>query len=104
VLDALESDGLLAVSGDHDDRYLPAKALETLELTEVLAAVRTGEETALLNAERLPSEPSVDALGQRIEAAVAGVLGTFTLRDLVQGRVPVDAAAADPVASDDPVA
>lgn len=100
VLDALESDGLLAVSGDRDDRYLPAKALETLALTEVLASVRTGEETALLNAERLPAEPSVDALGERIDAAVAGVLGTFTLRDLVQGRMPADPPAADAAASD----
>lgn len=96
VLDTLEAEGVLAVSGDHDDRYLPAKALETLELTEILDAVRTGEETTLLNVGRLPAEPAVDSIAAQVDAAVAGVLGQITIRDLVHGEAEPAEPCAEP--------
>ncbi|MDX1501988.1 MAG: YhjD/YihY/BrkB family envelope integrity protein [Thermoanaerobaculia bacterium] len=83
TLDALESAGLLAVTGEEDDRYLPARALEKISVSDILEAVRAADEGPLSSPSRMPAEESVDALERRIEEAVHQAVGEATLRDLV---------------------
>jgi membrane protein len=85
VLLALETRELILRTGDETLAYVPARAPETLSIRELLHAVRTAEEDAYLNLERLPSDPGVEGVLRDVEGAVASALDDRTLRDLVLG-------------------
>ena len=82
VLQALEKGGLLIRTGGDPPSYLPARPLETTEVKDVLDAVRAAEEQAHLNLQRLPAEPAVEQLLERLERITAEVLGGHTLKEL----------------------
>jgi DNA-binding IscR family transcriptional regulator len=76
VVEALRRKGLIVASGDDPPVYLPACALEAIELRDILAAVREeGEISGQLPAVR-------DIMG-RISAAIGQTLQGQTLKDLV---------------------
>ena len=76
VVEALRRKGLIVASGDDPPVYLPACALEAIELQDILAAVREeGEISGQLPAVR-------DIMG-RISAAIGQTLQGQTLKDLV---------------------
>ena len=65
------------------DAVLPVHDIETMRLTELLAAVRQSGESRFLNARQLPSIVPVDELLERLEAMPERVLDTRSLKDLV---------------------
>jgi membrane protein len=85
VLLALENRQVLLRTGEESLGYVPARALETLRVKDLLQAIRTAEEDAYLNLERLPSDPRVEGVLRDVEGAVASALDDRTLRDLVLG-------------------
>ncbi len=93
VLGPLVAQSLLTVTGDDPPAFVPARALETVAIKEMLHAVRTAEEDPYVSLRRLPAEESVDRLVQAVEAAIDQALDGRTLKDLA---VPPTAAAAAP--------
>ncbi|MDP1707555.1 MAG: YhjD/YihY/BrkB family envelope integrity protein [Gammaproteobacteria bacterium] len=82
LLTALTRRGLLTETAQVPPCYLPARALETVTLRELLETVRSsGEETQLVT-DGLPHEPAVDAVIARIDTAIDDALGKQTLREL----------------------
>lgn len=86
ILAALKRRGLLTETADDPPCLLPARALETITVRELLEAVRSSGEEARLMADSLPHDPAVDALMARLDAATAGALGTQTLHALATGE------------------
>lgn len=83
LLMALTRRGLLTETAQVPPCYLPARALETVTLRELLETVRSsGEETQLMTGS-LPPESTVDAVLARLDTAVNTALGDQSLRDLV---------------------
>ena len=76
VVEALRRKGLIVASGDEPPVYLPASALEAIELRDILAAVREGGETS-------GQLPAVRDIMDRISAAIGQTLQGQTLKDLV---------------------
>ena len=76
VVEALRRKGLIVASGDEPPVYLPASALEAIELRDILAAVREGGETS-------GQLPAVRDIMSRISAAIGQTLQGQTLKDLV---------------------
>ena len=76
VVEALRWKGLIVASGDEPPVYLPASALEAIELRDILAAVREGGETS-------GQLPAVRDIMSRISAAIGQTLQGQTLKDLV---------------------
>ncbi len=76
VVEALRRKGLIVTSGDDPPVYLPASALEAIELRDIVAAVREeGEISGQL--------PAVREIMGRIGAAIGQTLQGQTLKDLV---------------------
>ena len=76
VVEALRRKGLIVASGDDPPVYLPASALEAIELRDIVAAVREeGEISGQL--------PAVREIMGRIGAAIGQTLQGQTLKDLV---------------------
>lgn len=86
VLQALEHRGLLTRTGDESPTYLPARSLEAIEVKDVLDAVRAADEQTHFSLQRLPSEPAVERLLDRLEKAVAGALDGRTLKELASSE------------------
>lgn len=85
ILTALTHRGLLTEIAIDPPCFLPARALETVTVRELLEAIRSSGEEAQLMAERLPHDPAVDALIARLDDAASNALGTQTLRELAGG-------------------
>lgn len=85
LLTALTGRGLLIETAQMPPCYLPARALETVALRELLEAVRSSGEEAQPIAGGLPHEAAVDAVIARLDAAVNTTLGDQSLRDLADG-------------------
>ena len=84
VLLALEERRVLLRTDDDEIAYVPARALETLRVSHFLRIVRTAEEDAYLNLERLSTDPAVESLLRDVEGAVDAALEDRTLRELVR--------------------
>lgn len=74
VLNGLEASGLLVQTAAPDSVYVPARSPERISVREVLAAVRTAEETSRLHVDRLPHDERVDELINQMESALDGSL------------------------------
>jgi len=83
LLMALTRQGLLTETAQVPSCYLPARALETITLRELLETVRSSGEEAQMVTNSLPHEPAVDVVLARLDTAVNTVLGDHSLRDLV---------------------
>ncbi len=84
VLDALEDNGLLIVSGDEPPSYLPARDPGQILVGEVLKTVRAAGEDRYLSPAAIPSESVVESLVVRLEQAADAAVAGLSLRDLVQ--------------------
>lgn len=82
VLDALESAGLLAQSGEDPPVYLLARDPAGTPLTRVLDTVRAAGEDRYLSPGGLPAPGEVDALLARVQSALEASLEAKTVRDL----------------------
>ena len=86
VMDACTQSGLIAQTDDRPPRLIPARPLETTPVAELLAAVRTGEETTHLHISQLPGQGEVDKLTACLDQALATALQGITLKDLALGK------------------
>lgn len=78
----LENAGMLIRVAGEIPAYVPAQALETLKLKDLVTGIRQAGETSYLRSDNLPQVAAIDELYGRMEAAIDGVLGDRTLRDL----------------------
>ncbi len=82
VLESLEAGELVVRTAHEPPGYVPARAPDTVRVAAILEAVRSAEETPFLSGERLPRDPGVDAVLERLERAVAEALDNETLKEL----------------------
>jgi membrane protein len=88
LLAAFEEGGLLVRTDQEPPAYLPARALETTTLKEVLDVVRSANEGITLNLESSAAGVEVDRLIIELERAVEQTLGGRTLKDLALAEAP----------------
>lgn len=86
LLTVLKDQGFIAQNDEDPPGYLPARAVETIELRTLLAAVRGAEESRFLSDDRIHVPAPVDRVVQRSQEAVERALGGATLRDLILER------------------
>jgi len=82
LVNTLEESGILVRTSDNPPSYLPAHALETLKLQDIIDSVRSADETPYLSPDSLPQTDAVDTLCQEMERAIDASLEGRTLRDL----------------------
>jgi membrane protein len=63
--------------------FIPARALDTILIQDILKSARTAEEETFSIREELLSLPQVDAEVKKISAALSGAIGKDTLKDLI---------------------
>jgi membrane protein len=78
LVHALEAQGLIVASREEPPSYLPAHDIETISLREVIRVARGAAGTG-------SDLPAVSAVMERIDGAIARVLGERTVRDLALG-------------------
>jgi membrane protein len=83
IVDVLVRDGILAETGDDPPRYLPARALDTVTVKDVLDAVRRAGDETLPGMTGASCEPQVEAMLADVDSAIVTSLRARTLRDLV---------------------
>jgi membrane protein len=93
VLGEIESAGFLKRTGDEPPTYLPARALETIAIKELLEDIRAAGESKTFSEKRLNGDPDIDDLLRRIDGAVGDALEGYTLRDLAV-KSPADSSPA----------
>lgn len=88
VLAELVRRGLLVEVSGSQMGYVPARDVSTISLDDVWKAVRCAHENHWLSADRLEVDEVVDGVIGKIDAAVSGVIGASSLRDLVADYPP----------------
>jgi len=84
LLDVLVKTGFLVEAGDDPVTFLPAQDPDTILLRELLAALRTSEETQFsAETAKLDLEPVQD-IGKALERGRSDALGDLTLKELVR--------------------
>lgn len=83
LLMLLRGSGFVERTASEPPAYLPARAIESIGVNELLAAVRQAGETDLLQLDPVASPDPVDGVLDKVRAAVADELGELSLRDLV---------------------
>lgn len=82
ILECLVNKKLLARSNEVPASFLPSQPPETMQLLDVVTAVRKAEEGNSLNLELLPKDNTVDALFDDMERSLRNSLQGKTLKDL----------------------
>lgn len=72
---------LIRVAGEVP-AYVPAQALETIKLKDLVTGIRHAGETTYLRSDNLPQVAAIDELYRELETAIDSVLEGRTLRDL----------------------
>ena len=80
----LVSAGMLIRVAGEVPAYIPAQALETLDLRDLVKEIRRAGETSYLRSENLPELKAIDELYSEIEGAIDGAIGSRTLKDISQ--------------------
>jgi membrane protein len=83
LLEILVDAGYLVETATDPCGYLPAMDSDTVQVADLLAAVRQAGESRFLSAARLASAVPIDELMHRIESAAGDALGDTTVRSLV---------------------
>ena len=78
----LKHRNLIVETLDNPPMLVPTRSLEKITIREIVEAVRTNEETDVIERKYL-SVPAVDAVTVRMENAIDEALGNITLKDLV---------------------
>jgi membrane protein len=87
LLQTLVDRGMLTRTDSIPQSYVPARPLDQLELREVLEAVRSADEDNLMNPSRLPYEPMVQQVLERLEQSELQTLTGKTAKDLTRPEV-----------------
>ena len=88
VLGEIENAGFLKRTAEEPPTYLPARALETIPIKELLEEIRAAGESATFSEKRLNGDPDIDELLRCIDGAVEDVLEGYTIRDLAVRSIP----------------
>lgn len=80
---ALARAGLVVVTAGSPERWMPARAPDTISLSEIMAAIRSDGETPALAFDRIAIPPAPDRLLSDIEQRQNDVLSKLLLADLV---------------------
>jgi membrane protein len=83
ILKKLHDCGLIVASSEGSPPCVPAMDLETLQVKQVLDAVRSPEKDLGMDELHLPSEPAVDSLMEEVDKAVEERLHHRSFRDLI---------------------
>ena len=67
-------------------RYLPGRPFETVQIAEILDAVRVADERSNAAYHRLPAEPGIERIMGGIERAMDEALAGRTAKDLALGE------------------
>jgi membrane protein len=86
VVNALEGRRILARSDSLPPRYLPGRPFESVEIAEILDAVRAADERSNAAYHRIPPEPGVERIMGGVERAMDAALAGRTARDLALGE------------------
>jgi len=87
VIGAMRKHGLLLETADEPPCLVPARALDTVPIKELLDAIRTAGEESSLSADALYRVARVDQLMQSMDESLAGGLHGQTWRDLAEADV-----------------
>ncbi|KAA6184810.1 YihY/virulence factor BrkB family protein [Thiohalocapsa marina] len=85
VLGLLQQGQLLVATAGDPPGYVPARAVDRIRLQDLLQQIRRADEDRLTTPQACPC-PTVDALEQRLDDALAQALSGLTLRDLAPQR------------------
>ncbi len=88
MTELLAEAGLLARALDSPTRYLPARPMETVTVSELLEAVRRSGGSAPLNQRHHASNPAVERVLARLERQQQEALAGQTLKNLALGDLP----------------
>jgi len=87
VIEAIRQRGLLLETADDPPCLIPARALESVTIKELLDAIRTAGEEPGLSAETMYSAERVNQLFQSMDESLSGTLHGQTWRDLAEATV-----------------
>lgn len=88
VLTAMREGNVLIQTDSEPPAYVPARALETIALPELLDAVRSAGEEPSLGPDSLPVPEEIEQLVMRIDGAAGERVREVSLKDLVESRLP----------------
>lgn len=83
VLNKLHDRQLIICTSEASSPYVPSHDMETLQVKQILDAVRSGDEGSGVMPWRLPEEPAVDQLMRDTDAAMDQATSRKTLKDMV---------------------
>jgi len=83
ILDLLVRQGLVIEVAAEPVGYVPARAVDTILLSELLGAIRRAEEGRIVSEARLTACGPVDGVMERVERSLEHELDGETLRDLI---------------------
>jgi membrane protein len=83
ILNKLHARELILQTSEPSPPYVPAQDLETLQVGEILDAVRSGEGNGGMMQWRLPEEPAVEAMLRARDTAVAQAMHQQTLKGMI---------------------
>ena len=83
LIGQLLNTGLLVRTSEQPATFVPANALETIPLKDIIGAVRRSGETELFSYHYTTQAEIIDTLSEKIESSIKQSLGEQTLRDLV---------------------
>ncbi len=89
ILNKLHSRELILQTSETSPPYVPAQDLETLQLAQILNAVRSEDAGNGAMPWRLPEEPSVEKVLQARDAAIERAMHRQTLKDMILPSVKV---------------
>ena len=87
-MESLENKRILASTATDPPTYLPGRPLDTLEIKDVLAAVRTADEMQNSNLNDLPAEFVVEKIIGDLDEAVAKQLRGLTVKEFALAEAP----------------
>jgi len=88
IMESLENKRILASTATDPPTYLPGRPLDTLEIKDVLAAVRTADEMQNSNLNDLPAEFVVEKIIGDLDEAVAKQLRGLTVKEFALAEAP----------------
>ncbi len=88
VLDELVSRGLLVEVSGQEVAYVPGRDVSSISMNEVWTAIRVASESHWISHDRMRIDAAVEELIGKMDDAVAGVIGSMTLKDLVSDHPP----------------
>ena len=89
IIESLENKRILASTATVPPTYLPGRPLDTLEIKDVLDAVRTADEMHNPNLNDLPAEFVVDQVINSLDQAIAKELRGLTIKEFALAEAPV---------------